>query len=485
MTTINNTCRSSRLPSLQHLARQTVAALAISIATALSAQVGPPQVLTGAYDIEDLGTLAGHSLATGINRRGDVAGYAYNSQQVSQAFHFDAPSGPAQYLAPISYGLAINDAGVLAGDRAIPPIGGGTYQAFRLVGNTEQLVPLLAGYPYSDGIAINNNNEVAGDAYTYMARRAYVNTSAGTLDLGTLGGNSYARGINDDTEVVGYSEPPGFVSTDPNWDIGHAFYWDQNLGMVDLNDLIYRPTPQSLANLYDFRKASAINRHHQIVGMAASPALNVIRAFRLDRQPDPTQRWPFVYAFNELGTLPNGGISYGLALNSGGTVVGTAYRDASGLGNILAALFANGRVFNLNDGLSPLDSAEWTLLQATGINDNGEMVGWGQKTVEGQLHAFKLTPRAHIVANVKMRFGASNVLGVSGRGFTPSGAVRVEVHRDDIGGPLVRSGTVVASDGSFFWNAQNVPCNGDLAINAWDESSGAFSNAAMVNISCR
>ena len=255
---------------------------------------------------------------------------------------------------------------------------------------TEQLVPLLAGYPYSDGIAINNNNEVAG-AYTYMARRAYVNTSAGTLDLGTLGGNSYARGINDDTEVVGYSEPPGFVSTDPNWDIGHAFYWDQNLGMVDLNDLIYRPTPQSLANLYDFRKASAINRHHQIVGMAALPALNVIRAFRLDRQPDPTQRWPCsVYAFNELGTLPNGGISYGLALNSGGTVVGTAYRRCERPWQHPGRIVRDGCVFNLNDGLSPLDLAEWTLLQATGINDNGEMVGWGQKTVEGQLHAFKL-----------------------------------------------------------------------------------------------
>ena len=284
MTTINNTCRSSRLPSLQHLARQTVAALAISIATALSAQVGPPQVLTGAYDIEDLGTLAGYSLATGINRRGDVAGYAYNSQQVSQAFHFDAPSGPAQYLAPISYGLAINDAGVLAGDRAIPRSAAARIRRFAWSATPSswcRCLPASVQRRHCD----QQQQRSRRRCDTYMARRAYVNTSAGTLDLGTLGGNSYARGINDDTEVVGYSEPPGFVSTDPNWDIGHAFYWDQNLGMVDLNDLIYRPTPQSLANLYDFRKASAINRHHQIVGMAASPALNVIRAFRSTVSP--------------------------------------------------------------------------------------------------------------------------------------------------------------------------------------------------------
>src|SRR4029077_14908622 len=62
------------------------------------------------------------------------------------------------------------------------------------------------------------------------------NSSTGMTDLGTLGGDtSYANGINDSGEVVGYSYLAG--DTNP-----HAFAWTATGGMVDLGTLPHGPT---------------------------------------------------------------------------------------------------------------------------------------------------------------------------------------------------------------------------------------------------
>src|SRR5881398_1538808 len=57
------------------------------------------------------------------------------------------------------------------------------------------------------------------------------NSSTGMTDLGTLGGNtSYALGINDSGEVVGYSYLADNFTR-------HAFTWTASGGMVDLGTL--------------------------------------------------------------------------------------------------------------------------------------------------------------------------------------------------------------------------------------------------------
>ena len=57
------------------------------------------------------------------------------------------------------------------------------------------------------------------------------NSSSGLTDLGTLGGDtSYALGINDSGEVVGYSYLADNVTR-------HAFIWTASDGMVDLGTL--------------------------------------------------------------------------------------------------------------------------------------------------------------------------------------------------------------------------------------------------------
>ena len=87
----------------------------------------------------------------------------------------------------------------------------------------------------------------------------------------------------------------------------------------------------------------------------------------------------------DLGTL-GGNYSWGLAINNGGTVVGRSdIRD----GSQHAFISTNGgRMQDLNSMIQA--GSGWVLGEATAINDLGQIAGYG--TVQGQQHAFLLTP---------------------------------------------------------------------------------------------
>lgn len=74
-------------------------------------------------------------------------------------------------------------------------------------------------------------------------------------DLGTLGGpSSYASGINDSGEVVGWA--------DNNGGFANAFLWESDTGMEDLGAL---PSP------YNFEsEANGINNNGNVVGWSES-----------------------------------------------------------------------------------------------------------------------------------------------------------------------------------------------------------------------
>src|SRR5215510_8593142 len=81
----------------------------LALGGAGAAQKAPQQFFPATYDIEDLGTINGRALATGINNSGQVAGFAFNGPDCcAQAFLF-TPPGPARYRLPISYGNGVND----------------------------------------------------------------------------------------------------------------------------------------------------------------------------------------------------------------------------------------------------------------------------------------------------------------------------------------------------------------------------------------
>jgi probable HAF family extracellular repeat protein len=109
----------------------------------------------------------------------------------------------------------------------------------------------LGGYS-SSALAINNNGEVVGGSVTSAGEHhAFIWDSInGMRDLGTLGGtdNCWASDISDNGHVVGCSERRS--------DDAHAFIWDSGTGMIDLGP----------------GYACAINNSGQIVGYGSRSA---------------------------------------------------------------------------------------------------------------------------------------------------------------------------------------------------------------------
>ena len=359
----------------QHKHRVPVAlAVILLLFGALGAKAPAPDPI--AFSIEDLGTFGGATRASGINNRGQVVGQSFVA--FAHAFRFTDGIGliDLNQIANenITYGAGINNRGQVSGsvDRSG---GGGGYHAFRFTDGVG-LVDLgtLPGYLFSYGGPINERGQVAGSAYgapadANLLRAFRFSDGVGMQDLGTLGRGSSAFGINNADKVVGSSETPATPSGD-FWNPGHAFVYTSRQGMQDLNNLI------DPSQGWELRRASAINDRGQIVGYGARNA--AIRAFRYSHEH-----------VQDLGTFPGGGFSYALALNNRGDVVGAAYLDASGVGNFRAMLYTNHRgIQNLNDLIDP--SLGWILREATGINERGQIVGWGE--LDGQERAFRLTP---------------------------------------------------------------------------------------------
>jgi probable HAF family extracellular repeat protein len=87
-----------------------------------------------------------------------------------------------------------------------------------------------------------------------------------------------------------------------------------------------------------------------------------------------------------VGTF-SGFVSHARAKNDSGQVVGWS---TNSVGDQRAFLYSDGVMVDLN-GLLPPGSG-WELLEATGINESGQIVGNG--VINGQTHGFILTPQA-------------------------------------------------------------------------------------------
>jgi probable HAF family extracellular repeat protein len=90
-------------------------------------------------------------------------------------------------------------------------------------------------------------------------------------------------------------------------------------------------------------------------------------------------------SFTDLGVAPGQARSFAMDINNLGQIVG--YCDVSN-GPEVASIYQDGSMVDLNTLLPP--SSGWQLERATGINDSGEIVGYG--LLNGVTRGFIIVP---------------------------------------------------------------------------------------------
>jgi probable HAF family extracellular repeat protein len=345
------------------------------------------------YQVEDLGTFGTFNdtssvVPSDINDDGTVVGGLFYPNGVL-AFSFTSAAGivnlgGAPNAGANSIATGINAAGQMAfmADRSG---GGGAYAPARYSApppNVSQLPYLsTAGYTavppasyYTGGI--NGCGQIVGLAGASDTQQLpFFNDGLTTVSLGSLGGTWGGAGaINDRGDIVGYSAtattPPG-----NQWNLGHAFLYTNAAKMQDLNALAKNPS-------WELLMASDINAYGEIVGYGTftSSQGQALSAFLYKNG-----------VVRNLGTFPNGGISWARGINNRGDIVGEAYLNASGVGNYEACIFVErfGAV-NLNSLIDP--SLGWNLRVAVAINDAGQITGYGTRSGAVGGRGFLLTP---------------------------------------------------------------------------------------------
>lgn len=312
------------------------------------------------YQITDLGTLGGlNSRANGINTNGQVVGSANLMDNSEHAFLWQ--NGSMQDLGTLggpSIAKRINDSGQVVGwsTSSID----GLQHAFLYSGDEMQDLWIFDGQTQK-AFDVNNAGQIVGTAQypSLVPTRAFLWQNGAETDLGTLAGdvfnrNSGTAAINQVGHVTGWSD------TDGNGQ--HPFlYIDGN--MIDLGTLVDRPE--------QFGRALDVNDHSQIVGWSwIDSPLDWNHAFLWENG-----------VMIDLGTLPGDVSSVANAINNWEQVVG---EGGSG-----AFLWANGVMHDLNNLID--STSNWTLKNATDINDLGQIVGYGRNEL-GQEHGFLLTP---------------------------------------------------------------------------------------------
>ncbi len=347
-----------------------ISASLFSVAT--QALAAPPR-----YRVIDLGDLPGgnsYSIAYGINNLGQVVGSG-NLGGASAPNAFLWENGSMSYLGDLPGGVerseafAINDAGRIVG------WGYNDVASTRAVmwenGTIYELGDLPGGSPEARALDVNASGNIVGWSSTSPSIQATM-WEGDTLS-GVAGGspttyaNSIAYAINDRNQVVG-SVP---------WASGlgnRAVLWDSDGTVTELG---------AIGVINDVSQANDINNLGLIIGNSKIDLAGgafVTHAAMWDNGN-----------IIDLGDLSADTEvrSDALGVNDNGLVVGWSIDGASSR----ATLWQDGTIYNLNDLLDPADplSATTVLIQATDINNSGQIVGQALFADGGQ-RAFLLNP---------------------------------------------------------------------------------------------
>jgi probable HAF family extracellular repeat protein len=354
--------------------------------------------LLSSYKFTDLGTLGGpNSFASAINGAGEVVGRAdtqliknpYSTGNPYRPFLWkpsvpNGPNGSMTDLDPGSLGIdptatGINGPGQVVGDEFVND---NDLQAFLWTpaapdGTSGGAVVLgTLGGTDSHALGINGSGQVVGWSYTtsgpsLLPRYAFLwtpatpNGTSGTMaQLPTLSGTpaGSANGINDLGQVVGAAGSAAFLYSGGN--------------MIDLG---------GLGNIPESSDAYGINNLGQVVGNSALSTNNDHAFLWTPATPNGTSG-----TMIDLGSL-GGGNSYATAINRAGQVVGDI-ETSSGLQHafLWTPTTPNGTTGTMVDLNTLINANNVSLEYASGINDQGQIVGYG--LFNKNVHAFLLTP---------------------------------------------------------------------------------------------
>lgn len=349
--------------------RRKINKLALNVVSAVVSSFVTLSANATAYSFKALGALGdgtGWSRATAINNVGQVVGVSQFNDGSQHATLWNGAI--AIELAPLTgsfstIAYAINNSGQVAG------VSSG--HAILWNGTTATDLGTLSGAHSSIATAINDSGEVGGWSTTagnpYFANATLWNGTTAT-DLGQGGS---VRGINNAGQVVGSG------SRD------HATLWNGT-------------TVTDLGTLGGIRsEAYDINNAGQVVGWSYSQS-GVVEDMYISWVPHATI-WNGTTAI-DLGSLGGANdtkagarnYSYAFAMNDVGLIVG---RSEGSFSYQHATLWDNGTIIDLNSLLDASNvSAGWVLDEATGINENGWIVGKATNTLLGVSHAFILSP---------------------------------------------------------------------------------------------
>jgi probable HAF family extracellular repeat protein len=339
-----------------------------------------------AYQVEDLGPLppyASASYGTALNQAGQVVGYAWESgypRQEGFVWTPDSTQGPPE-------NPRMRALGNLRGDYWHNSQAWGLNDRGLVVGwanGTDTLIDQTHGFVWEDGAMTDLGTLREQGFGASMARDVndtgvvvgWSDTQAGTLDtnrhatlwrdavITDLGiDRSWLNSINQFGQAVGAYFTVG-------WD-KHGLLWDPTHGPFDLHDLVTLGGASS--------EAAALNDAGQVVGWASDQS-GTLHGFCLDLAEGTVR-----HLGGQMESLATG-------VNEAGLVIGR-YKYSWLTDHPLAWDPAADAVTDLNDGIS--QDAGWTVFEAWGVNDTGQVTGFGTAVIDGIYHqrGYLLTPR--------------------------------------------------------------------------------------------
>jgi len=316
----------------------------------------------------------------------------------------------------------INNAGVIAGRAEAPD---GWFHAVRwLKPETPDDLGTLGGL-FSEAWGINESGQIVGHSHVLPGGGAHAfryDPWMGMVYLGALGGEAgNANRINDAGVAVGWSELADGSTHATIWDAtnqpfdlgtfggtqsealdinaaGHIVGWAttraDNQGDEQMRAFIYdggELVPLGPAGARA-SSAQAINEAGQVIGFSTSYA-EYMTAFLWDEQQ----------GLQDLGNL-GGDTIIPWGINNAASPVAVGFADDAQSEGVAFVWDAAHGVRDLN-ALIPADSGWIRLREARGINDAGQIVGYGLR-MDGW-HAFLLTPVPEPTAALGLLLAAS------------------------------------------------------------------------------